>query len=133
MRILIVEDDFTSRRLMQKLLEPVGECEQAVNGREALDAFEAAHREGRPYRLICLDIMMPEMDGQDVLKVMRRREAELGVAPRDEARIIMTTALDQPRDVVEAFYRGGCTDYLVKPIDKKILLNKLRECKVLGA
>ncbi|KIH75352.1 two-component system, chemotaxis family, response regulator CheY [Geoalkalibacter ferrihydriticus] len=131
MRILIVEDDFTSRRLMHKLLENLGECDLAVNGAEAVAAFEAAHRDGRPYRLICLDIMMPEMDGQDVLKLIRRREGELGVAPRHEARVIMTTALDQPRDVVEAFYRGGCTDYLVKPIDKKTLLEKLRECKVI--
>lgn len=133
MRILIVEDDFTSRRLMQKMLEPFGECDLAVNGVEGLNAFEAAHRDGRPYGLICLDIMMPEMDGQAVLKAIRKREAEMDIALSDEVKIIMTTALDQPRDVVEAFYRGGCTDYLVKPIDKKDLLVKLRECKILGA
>ncbi|WP_305046361.1 response regulator [Geoalkalibacter sp.] len=131
MRILIAEDDFTSRRLMQKLLAPLGDCDVVVNGAEAVEAFEAAHAEGRPYRLICLDIMMPEMDGQQALKILRRREGELGVAPRDEARVLMTTALDQPRDVIEAFYRGGCTDYLVKPIDKQVLLEKLRECRVL--
>lgn len=133
MRILIVEDDFTSRRLMQKMLEPFGECDLAVNGVEGLSAFEVAHRDGRPYGLICLDIMMPEMDGQAVLKAIRKREAEMDIPLSDEVKIIMTTALDQPRDVVEAFYRGGCTDYLVKPIDKKDLLVKLRECKILGA
>ncbi len=132
MRILIVEDDFTSRRLLQKMLGDIGRCDVAVNGAEALQAFEAAHAEGNPYRLICLDIMMPEMDGQEVLKVVRRREAQLGVAPRDEARVLMTTALDQPRDVVEAFYNGGCTDYLVKPIAKKSLLRKLQECKLIA-
>ncbi|WP_305043647.1 response regulator [Geoalkalibacter sp.] len=132
MRILIAEDDYTSRRLMQKLLAPFGECDVALNGAEAVAAFEAAHAEGRPYRLICLDIMMPEMDGQQALKILRRREGELGVAPRDEARVLMTTALDQPRDVIEAFYRGGCTDYLVKPIDKQELLDKLREHRVLA-
>lgn len=132
MRILIAEDDYTSRRLMQKLLAPFGECDVVLNGAEAVAAFEAAHAEGRPYRLVCLDIMMPEMDGQQALKILRRREGELGVAPRDEARVLMTTALDQPRDVIEAFYRGGCTDYLVKPIDKQELLDKLREHRVLA-
>lgn len=132
MRILIAEDDFTSRRLMQKLLAPFGDCDVVINGAEAVAAFETAHAEGRPYRLICLDIMMPEMDGQQALKIMRRREGELGVAPREEARVLMTTALDQPRDVIEAFYRGGCTDYLVKPIDKQELLEKLREYRVLA-
>jgi len=131
MRILIAEDDFTSRRLLQKMLEPFGNSDVAVNGQEAVAAFEAAQDQGRPYQLICLDIMMPEMDGQQVLKIIRRREKELGVKPRDEVKVLMTTALDQPHDVVEAFYRGGCTDYLVKPIEKKNLLVKLRECKLL--
>lgn len=127
MRILIVEDDFTSRRLLQKILAPYGECDIAVDGKEALEAFTLAVREGRRYRLICLDIMMPEMDGQQVLKKIRQMEKELGIAPREEATIIMTTALDAPRDVVEAYYRGGCTDYLVKPIGKVKLLDLLRK------
>jgi len=127
MRILIVEDDFTSRRLLQKILAPYGECDIAVDGKEALEAFTLAVREGRRYRLICLDIMMPEIDGQQVLKKIRQMEKELGIAPREEATIIMTTALDAPRDVVEAYYRGGCTDYLVKPIGKVKLLDLLRK------
>ena len=132
MRILIAEDDFTSRRLLQKLLEPFGQSDVAVNGEEAVAAFKAAHEEGYPYDLICLDIMTPEMDGQQALKVIRQREKEMKVAPRSEVKVLMTTALDQPQDVVEAFYRGGCTDYLVKPIEKKKLLLKLRECKLLS-
>ncbi len=81
MRILIVEDDFTSRRLLQKILAPYGECDIAVDGKEALEAFTLAVREGRRYRLICLDIMMPEMDGQQVLKKIRQMEKELGISP----------------------------------------------------
>ncbi|HBN09144.1 MAG TPA: response regulator, partial [Cyanobacteria bacterium UBA8530] len=61
MRILIVEDDFTSRRLLQKILAPYGECEIAINGKEAVSAVELAWGEDAPYHLICLDIMMPEM------------------------------------------------------------------------
>ena len=127
MRILIAEDDFTSRKLMQKYLEPLGMCDLAVNGAEAVDAFESAHFSGAPYDLICLDIMMPVMDGQQVLKRVRHFEKLQGVLPAKEVKILMTSALDSPRHVVEAFYRGGCTDYLVKPIDKETVLNKLRE------
>ncbi len=131
MRILIVEDDFTSRRLLQKMLSEFGDCDVAVNGKEAVEAFSLAHRDRRPYTLVCLDIMMPEMDGQQVLKTMRQMEKELGLSCKDEVRVIMTTALDSPRDVVEAYYRGGCSEYLVKPIEKKKLVEKLYECKVL--
>lgn len=132
MRILIVEDDFTSRRLLQKMLSEYGECDVAVNGEEAVEAFELAHRDKRPYALVCLDIMMPEMDGQQVLKTVRQMEKELGIPARSEVKVIMTTALDSPRDVIEAYYRGGCTDYLVKPIEKKKLVEKLHACKLLS-
>lgn len=131
MRILIAEDDFTSRKLMHKYLEPFGMCDLAVHGAEALEAFEASHFAGEPYDLICLDIMMPVMDGQQVLKKVRQFEKLHGVPPIKEVKILMTSALDSPRDVVEAFYRGGCTDYLVKPIGKEAMLNKLREHKLL--
>ena len=46
----------------------------AVDGKEAIDAFRMAIEEARPYSLICLDIMMPEMDGHEVLKEIRRIE-----------------------------------------------------------
>ncbi|MCA1987263.1 MAG: response regulator, partial [Desulfovibrio sp.] len=65
MRVLIVEDDFTSRKLMQTILSPYGDCDVAVNGREAVEAFQNALNSAKPYDLVCMDIMMPEMDGQE--------------------------------------------------------------------
>ena len=126
MRILVVEDDFLSRRILTKLLAPYGECEVAVNGSEAVDAFAVALSEGQPYALICLDIMMPEIDGQEVLKIIRQKESEAGIAPRQEVKILMTSALDKPRDVFEA-YTSGCTSYLAKPIDQMRLTKHLTE------
>lgn len=126
MRILVVEDDFTSRKLLQILLSPFGDCDIAVNGREAVSAFELAWQENQPYQLICLDIMMLEMDGQEALREIRRKEQELGIRQEEEAKVLMTTALDSPRDVFQAFYRGGCTAYLTKPINKQSLLNELK-------
>jgi len=126
MKILIVEDDFTSRRLLQEFLKPYGQCDIAVHGKEAVRAFKQAWIEKEPYNLICLDIMMPELDGQDTLKQIRAFEKERGISGPHEVKVIMTTALDTPRDVIEAFYRGGCTSYLVKPIDRKALDRELK-------
>lgn len=131
MKFLIVEDDFASRFILQKMLSPYGECDVAVNGIEAIDAYNLAIKEEQPYDLICLDIMMPKMDGQEALKLIRKRETELGIEPKDEVKIIMVTALDTPKDVVEAFYQGGCTSYLVKPIEKKKILSILKDFELI--
>lgn len=132
MRVLIVEDDLISRRFLQKLLFPIGECHVAINGREALEAFSLALVEHEPYDLVCLDIMMPEMDGQECLKGLRRIETEMKVPPNHEAKIFMITALDSMKNVMEAYYRGGCTAYLVKPIEKDKLYAALREYKLIA-
>jgi two-component system chemotaxis response regulator CheY len=126
MRVLVVEDDFTSRKVLQKILSPFGEVDIAVNGLEAVEAFESSLREKRPYDLICMDIMMPEMDGQEALKRIRAVEKSLNTRPADEVKVIMTTALDDPKNVVEAYYKGGATSYVPKPIDKHMLLHLLK-------
>jgi two-component system chemotaxis response regulator CheY len=123
MRFLVVEDDFGSRRMMQKLLAPYGDVDVVVDGEEAYQAFRMAWEEYKPYGVIFMDIMMPKMDGHEAMKRIRELEADLGVKPADEARIIMTSVLEDPRNVIEAYYSGGATSYLVKPIDRE----KLRE------
>jgi two-component system chemotaxis response regulator CheY len=123
MRILVVEDDFGSRRMMQKLLEPYGDIDVVVDGEEAVQAFRIAWEEYKPYELLFMDIMMPKMDGHEALRRIREIEEELGVKPQNEAKIIMTSVLEDPKNVIEAYYEGGATSYLVKPIDRE----KLRE------
>lgn len=120
MRTLIVEDEFTSRMLLQKMLERYGECHVAVNGREAVEAIAAAHMVGTPYDLICLDIMMPEMDGQETLKAIRQIEKKAGICGLDGVRIVMTTALRDKDNIMQAF-REQCDGYLVKPVDRNKL------------
>jgi len=127
MKTLIVEDDFIARRLLKEILSSVGECDIAIDGEEAVQAFRMALDDKKPYDLITMDIMMPNMDGQMALKKIRELEKDRGIQGDREVRVIMTTALDDPKTVVEAYYRGGATSYLVKPITRKKLMDQIRE------
>ena len=131
MRTLIVEDDFIARRLIKEILSPLGECDIAIDGEEAVQAFRLALDDKKPYDLITMDIMMPNMDGQMALKKIREMEKERGIQAPGEVKVIMTTALDDPKTVVEAYYRGGATSYLVKPVTRKKLMEEIREMRLL--
>ncbi len=126
MKTLVAEDDFSNRIVLQTMLSPFGEVHIAVNGREALDAFKAAHEQGKPYELVCLDIMMPEMDGQAVLRNMRAFEEKHGVHRSSRCKIVMATVLGDQESVAEAV-GGECDAYILKPFDTKTFLDRLRE------
>lgn len=127
MRVLIVEDDFTSRKILQRILSAYGDCDIAVNGRQAVNAYKTSWLKSKPYDLICMDIMMPDVDGLQALKEIREIENEMDVKARDAVKVIMTTALDDPRTVVRAFYKGGAASYIVKPISKQKLIEELHK------
>lgn len=131
MRILIVEDDFISRKVMLKLLSEFGSCDVAVDGVEAVSACELAWESGTPYDVLFLDIMMPNMSGDEALKRIRARERELGISPAQEVKVIMTSALDDPKTVTNAFYQGGATSYLVKPVERRTIVQELRSLELI--
>ena len=130
MKCLIVEDDFTARKLLQIYLSDYADCFVAVNGHEAVEAVRQAQEEGQPYDLICLDIMMPAMDGREALEAIRVVEKEYGIGGLDGAKVIMTTALDDSKNIMGAF-RSGCEAYIVKPIRKAKLLEQMEELGLL--
>lgn len=130
MRMLIVDDDFTSRLMLQQMLKHYGMAHIAANGREAVDAVRTAIETDKPYNLICLDIMMPDMDGQTALKQIREMEEEAGVGRGDRAKIVMTTTLDDQENVLKAI-AGHCDGYVVKPYSKAALLDRLRELELI--
>ncbi len=122
MKILVVDDDLTNRIILQKLLSQYGNVHTANNGEEAVDFVKLAISKNENYDLICLDIMMPVMDGQEALEKIKNIEEELHLTKKDRSFILMTTALGDGKNIMDAF-KSQCDAYLVKPIEK----NKLEE------
>jgi two-component system, chemotaxis family, chemotaxis protein CheY len=125
LRMLLVEDDFASRLLLQTFLSSYGECHVAVNGREGVQAFRFALEHGQRYDLICMDIMMPEMDGREAVRQIRELEAEHGILSTFGAKIIMTTAVEEVKEVIRCFHEL-CDSYLTKPVDLGTLMRQMK-------
>jgi two-component system chemotaxis response regulator CheY len=122
-KCLLVDDDELEREMIAQYLDGVAACDMAVNGREAVDKFKAAHDEGSPYDLLIMDIMMPEMDGHAAGREIRRFEREKGISMVNQVKILILSALNTPMDAMESFMAAQSAAHLSKPIGK----DKLRE------
>lgn len=129
MRSLIAEDDLVSRKFLSKFLSQYGECDLVVDGLEALDAVLISMKDNKLYDLICLDIMMPKVDGVKVLQSIREIEIQKGIIPDKRAKVIMTTALAETQLVQKAF-EIGCDAYAAKPIDLDKFMEVLNKLKL---
>lgn len=121
-RILVVEDDNGIRMLMEDALADAGyEPVLACNGLEALEVLEAKHID-----LIILDIMMPKMDGYELLRQIRESGMDMPV--------LMVTAKQTLSDKKKGFLLGA-DDYMVKPFEEEEMLLRvaalLRRAKIL--
>ena len=125
MKSLIVEDEFTSRVVLQRVLTRFGECHIAVNGEEAIRAFIDAREKNAPYQLVCMDILLPGMSGIEAVSRMRAAEEQRGIYSNGGVKIRMTTAVEETEDVVESF-KALCDAYLIKPIDAGQMLHRLQ-------
>ena len=104
--ILVVDDSSSNRDLLQRRLEREGYCVlTAGNGREALECLQS-----EPVGLVLLDVMMPEMDGEEVLQHIQGAERLKNIP------VIMVTALDE-QDSVQRCLNAGAKDYILKPLD----------------
>ena len=113
LKILVAEDDKNIRYLYEQTLREEGfQVVSAVNGTQALDLFQS-----QVFDLAIIDVMMPEMDGLTLIKIVR----ESGI----EIPMIIISALGEPFNVKQGFVAGS-DDYMVKPIDIEELLLRIR-------
>ena len=127
MKILLAEDDSASRKFMGKILDKYGETDITVNGLEAVDAYLMAQDDDEPYDMVVLDVMMPMLDGYQVLSTIRKLEAEKNIPMEKRAKVIMTTALNEELNVKKAM-EIGCDAYVGKPVNVdrfEVLMSKL--------
>ena len=130
MKTLIVDDEFANRELLKYMLHAYGECVKAEDGLEAVALFKEHMTAGEPFDLVMMDIMMPNMDGQEALQEIRRMEKEVygtSLNTKDYAFIIMQTSLDDPKHLVESYFKGKCNGYITKPITQDVLIGKLKK------
>lgn len=119
-QILVVEDEAHIRQLVQINLKRAGyEVVTAANGREALEAVRARHPD-----LVVTDVMMPEVDGFEVLRTLKADDATSSIP------VVMLTAKEQDADVMRG-WQNGADLYLTKPFDVRELLVFVQ--RILGA
>jgi signal transduction histidine kinase len=113
-RILIVDDIPDNRTLLSRRFERQGyECEEADSGQGALRAIAS-----RPFDVVLLDVMMPDLDGLEVLRRIRETHSQETLA------VIMVTGRSESDDIVHAL-RLGANDYITKPVDFAVALARV--------
>lgn len=126
LKTLIVEDVLIVRILLDQYLMPYGNRDMSIDGREGLLLFLLALENGTPYDLVCLDIMMPRMDGHEFLSLIRKCELDFDIPFTKSSKVIMTTALSDSKNIFSSF-RAGSEGYLVKPVVANELLTLMKQ------
>ena len=114
-RILLVDDDIMNGELLKKRLDKREnfDCTYVKSPLECLQIFDK-----QDFDIVLLDIVMPEMSGNDVLKEIRKTKNSF------ELPIIMVTAKDEASDVI-ASLKNGANDYITKPINMDIAIARM--------
>jgi len=123
MRFLIVDDDESIILFLRTFLSAYAECLTACNGLEAMAAFKASLDENRPFTAVFMDILMPGMDGNEVVLALRQIESTYALP--DRFKLIMISVLTDTKNVSESFFHGRADAYLPKPLRREILLAEL--------
>lgn len=116
MKILLAEDDRLSRDFLEGFMKIYGDCDSAADGMEAIDNVLESMKMHEPYGLLCLDLMLPKVDGLKVLEIVRRLEEQYHVPAAERMRVIIMTAIADV-NVIDQAFKLGCDAYASKPID----------------
>ena len=115
MKILVVDDDLTSRNYLKEVLEKYGDIHMACDGVEAINSVKKGMMEDEPYNVIFLDIMMPRMNGYETLNTIRELEEKKNIPQKSQSKIIMMTAASDGESSTGSFSKGR-EYYLLKPV-----------------
>ena len=129
MNALIADDELVSRKKMQKIMESFGESTTVETGADAVTTFKESLRRGKPFDLVTLDIMMPDMDGLRALMEIRDAERKNWIKTGDEhpqVKIMMVTSHSK-KELVLGCVKAGANSFVVKPFDRDIIIEKLKE------
>ncbi len=125
MNFLIIDDDIESCQLLEKRLEKYGTSTFAADGKTAYDLFLKTHNEGSPFHVIFLDIVMPHMDGHEVLVNIREWE-EKNLDPELVTKIVMVSAMKDTKNIFSSV-KEGCDNYMTKPIRKQGVIDVMQK------
>ena len=113
-RILVAEDVAVNRKLLLKMMEPLGlEVREAKNGQEAVDIW----LDWQPH-LIWMDMQMPVMDGYEATKKIKQ-------SPQGQGTVIIALTASTWEEKREGILAAGCDDFLSKPFEEKVLMDKI--------
>ncbi len=125
MRILVVDDEYVSRTKLKVLLQAYGDVDAAGSGKIALQMVARARDDCVPYRLVTMDINMPDMNGQEAVRQIRELEGADGPA----SKILMVTVTDDSKDIMASF-REGAEWYLIKPVTPAKITESLEKLEL---
>lgn len=114
MKVLIVEDHEHLLKLLVRVMSRYGNYYATDNGADAVRAFEVEMIAKSPFQLVLLDIMMPGMDGYEVLKYIRKIEQIYNHDGLEGAKVVMVTAMNSSHNIMKAFLEN-CEAYITKP------------------
>lgn len=122
LRVLAVDDAPSNLAVLRALLAQSDlDLETVTDGQAALEAVEVAAREGRPFELILMDVMMPGMDGKETTRRLRAMPGTIGRMP-----ILAVTASAFPDDLAAA-REAGMDGHVIKPVDRAVLLRAIAD------
>ena len=126
-RYLIVDDDEINRLMLHDFLSEFAKCDLAENGKEGLNFFEKALAERDPYDLLCIDLMMPEMNGLALIRKIRGIEKTHNGAGDVRTKVFVITSSDSIWDRSDLVLDNLCDEYIVKPFCRGVLLTDLHK------
>ncbi|MBF0298073.1 MAG: response regulator [Oligoflexia bacterium] len=122
MKLLIVDDMSTMRKIIKNMLSQIGfkNITEADDGRKALEIIESAHKLGDPVEFILSDWNMPDLNGLDFLKILKQSEAHKNIP------FLMITAEAEQGNVMIAV-KSGVDNFIVKPFSAQVLKEKIEK------